>query len=210
MNRTYALASLILLLTSAASIAAPVGINGLNGNYTPGDSLSFEVSLPAIANIGSYNIDLVLTGSTGMAGTDFFFDVAATDAASSNYIFASTANYFDAVNIDSPLVHRLTLSDLDLSGVDVVAGINDQVATVVIGTSASFLGDLSLVVDSAGLILDTPDATPTPVQGFDAIVSDTDAAGDTTLVPVPEPTSGLLLVLMSSIAMAWRKRSTAI
>ena len=66
-------------------------------------------------------------------------------------------------------------------------------------------GNLTLSVDSAGLILDTPDVTPKPVQGFVGIVADTTAAGGATIVPVPEPTSGLL-TLVPLVALAWRKR----
>jgi len=120
---------------------------------------------------------------------DFFFDVAATDVASSDYVvFASVASYFDAVNVDSPLVHRLTLSDFDFTGASVEA-VNDRVATVVIETAGGFLGDLSLAVDTAGLILDTPDTAPTPVQGLSQIIADTTVAGDFDIVAVPEPSS---------------------
>jgi len=206
MRRICSLVTLLLFSSIALNgIAAPVAISGLSGSYTPGGTVSFEVSLPPITNLGSYNIDLLLTGTSGVAGTDFFFDLAATNAASSAYVFASTTNYFDAVNVDSPLVHRLTLSDFDFTGVDVTAAVNDRVATVAIGTTGGFQGDLSLAIDTAGLILDTPDNTPTPVQGFSQIVADTSAAGDFDIVVVPEPSALAIIFVTLGTLCLFRK-----
>jgi hypothetical protein len=152
----------------------------------------FDVRLPAISNLGSYNIDLVLESTVGTAGVDFFFDVAATVPASMNYVFPSSANFFDAVNVDSQSRHRITLTDFDLVGIDVVPAANDRVAAVVIQTAATFSGQLALFADTDGLILDTPDITPTPVPGFDSLRSDIAEGGTSQLPAVPEPTTQLL------------------
>lgn len=209
MHRICSLAAAILTCgISLQSLAMPVALTGLGGSYTPGATQTFQVSLPPIANLGSYNIDLLLTGASGTAGTDYFFDVAATIAASSGYVFASTANYFDAVNVDPPFTHRLTLSDFDLTGTNVVASVNDKVATVVIGTAAHFQGSLSLTVDTSGLILDTPDVVPTSVAGFAQIVGDTRAAGDYSLVAVPEPSTIVLVALAFVMGMSRPRGST--
>ena len=129
----------------------------------------------------------MLTADAGVAGTDYCFDLAATAPVATGYVFPDTANFFDALNVDSPSQHRLTLSDFYLNGVDVAASVNDLVATVVIGTGADFSGNLALSVDVDGLILDTPDVSPTPVQGFVAIKMDTGSATSATVIPVPEP-----------------------
>lgn len=189
----------------SSGLAAPLDLVGVPGTYSPGSPVSFDVVLPPINNLGSYNIDLVLSGTEGAAGTDFFFDVAATDAAISQYVFGSIANYLDAVNVDSALAHRLTLSDFDLTGVDVMSGLNDRIATVFVGTSPSYQGELSIAFDVGGLILDTPDVTPTPVADFAQISSDTQAGGAVTLTLVPEP--GAVMLLGAGLLMAGAHRS---
>ena len=167
----------------------------------------FDVRLPAISNLGAYNIDLVLeSNGTGNAGTDFYFDVAATAPDLTSYVFPSTANFLDATTVDSSLRHRITLTDFAFSGVN-VAGANDHVATVVFRTTPVFKGPLRVFVDTPLLILDTPSAVPTPVQGFDAIKNDIAAAGSFELVPVPEPSNLLIAAAaLLTILIVNRKR----
>lgn len=194
-----------LALACPCAWAAPLFISGLSGSYVPGATIEFDVGLPPIVNLGAYNVDLALTSPSGVAGVDYFFDVVATVPSPSHYVFPSAVNYFDAANVDSPSQHRLTLSDFDFGGVDVVAGVNDLVAHVVIQTTTEFLGELSLSFDTDGLFLDTPELIPTSVEGFDTIKSDTTAAGASAILPVPEP-STLLMVLAGSLmfGMKWR------
>src|SRR6185369_10844646 len=129
----------------------------------------FDVVLPTISNLGSYNIDLLLESNTRTAGVDYFFDVAATVPAATHYVFPSATNYFDSVTVDSTTRDRITLTDFDLIGVNVAAGINDRVANVVFRTLATFHGTLSVSVDAPLLILDTPNEIPTPIEGFAAL-----------------------------------------
>ncbi|MEX2170230.1 MAG: hypothetical protein WD851_13035 [Pirellulales bacterium] len=180
--------------------------DGLPTIYTPGSAIVFKVGLPAIANLGAYNVDLILTSDAGVAGIDYFFDVAATTPVAQDYVFPFTANYFDAANVDSPSQHRLTLTDFDLDGVDVVSGANEFLVVAVIRSADDFAGSLMLSVDVAGLILDTPSIVPTPVDGFDAIRANTEAGGPALLTAVPEPKAlacaltvagGLALMLVS-------------
>jgi hypothetical protein len=174
-------------------------IVGLPSFYTPGQPVTFDVRLPDISNLGSYNIDLVLESTVGVAGVDYFFDVAATLPASTNYAFPSSTNYFDAVTVDSATRHRITLTDFDFSGVNVVAGTNDRVARVVFWTAATFGGPLSVFVDAPLLILDTPDVVPMSVQGFAEIQSDIAAAGPVHITLVPEPSTlflGAMILVM--------------
>lgn len=204
MIRRFALLCLLCVCGSSA-LSAPIEINGLPSSFTPGQSFSFEVSLPPVANLGAYNIDLLLTGSSGAAGTDFSFNLAGTDVASSGYVFPSAANYFDSVNVDSPLVQRLSLTDFDLTGVSVVDGVNDRIATVFVDTVGGFDGSLTIALDFGGLILDTPDTTPTPVAEFSQTVADTQAAGDFGIAPIPEPTAIILFTLGGSAGLACRR-----
>jgi hypothetical protein len=191
------------VLTLPAAGAPIQLIEGLPSEYKPGDPIAFEVRMPAITNLGSYNIDLVLESSTGTAGVDFYFDVAATQPASAHYVFLSTANFFDAANVDSASRHRLTLTDFDLEGMNAVPGTNDRVATVVLQTLSSFFGHLALSVDTEGLILDTPDS-PTPVSGFDTLQADIAASGVSVIVPVPEPSVAFMTAAAIIGALFWR------
>jgi hypothetical protein len=205
------LVSIILCLSVCAPFAIGGSlqlIEGLPESYIPGQPVVFDVRLPAISNLGSYNMDLVLESTTGTAGVDYFFDVAATLPAAASYVFPSSANFFDAVNVDSPTRHRLTLTDFDLAGVHVVADQNDQVATIVLRTSLGFNGPLSLFIDAPSLILDTSDVVPTPVPGFNTIQTDIAAAGRVDLAPVPEPRSIATMLAGLALLLGIRSRST--
>jgi hypothetical protein len=158
--------------------------------------VSFGVRLPAVTNLGAYNIDLALESSVGIAGTHYFFDVADSGPASMNYIFPSAANFYHATTTDSSMRHRITLTDFAFSGVN-VGSTNDNVATVTFRTTPTFNGPLRVFVDTPLLILDTPNVVPTPVQGFDAIRNDIFSARSFELLPVPEPAS--LLIAASAL-----------
>jgi hypothetical protein len=204
----YLIAALVCLgwLTQSGRGDPFQPIVGLPHSYLPGEPVMFDVRLPAISNLGAYNIDLVLESSAGNAGTDFFFDVAATTPAVTSYVFPTTANFLDAATIDSSMRHRSTLTDFAFSGVNVAGG-NDHVATVIFRTTPLFNGPLRVFADTPLLILDTPSVVPTPVQGFDAIKNDIAAAGSFELMPVPEP-SNLLMAASAvlPILIANRKR----
>jgi hypothetical protein len=204
-------AFLFLSILPQSVPGAPIQpIVGLPSSYTPGQPVEFEVRLPTISNLGSYNIDVALEGNAGTAGTDFFFDTARTVPASTSYVFPSATNFFDAATIDSSTLHRITLTDFDFAGVDVVAGTNDRVATVVFQTLATYDGTLNVFVDAPLLLLDTPDEVPTPVEGFAEIQANIEESGPVVLPPVPEPPSvelcglALSIVLLQSFASRLR------
>jgi hypothetical protein len=183
------------LLSSTASGASIQLIENFPSSYLPGELVEFDVRLPAMSNLGAYNLDIVLESSTGTAGIDFYLDDAATAPAPQNYVFPPAVFFFDSVNIESSTRHRITLTDFDLTGVDLVSGTNDRVAHVVFRTSPSFSYPLSLFVDSDSLILDTIDLTPTPIEGFEALQKQIADAGAIVLDAVPEPSSVSLFVL---------------
>ena len=181
-------------------------LQGLPTSYVPGDTFTVEVGLPPITDLGAYNVDVILSSNIGQAGTDFFFDVGATVPAPVGYVFPSTANFLDAVNIDSPLQHRITLSDFDFNGVDVEASINDLLAILTIGTSNDFQGDLSIAFDTDGLILDTPSIAPTPVAQFPDIVAATMLAIPTTVRRIPEASTSALIFVGGALLYSYRRR----
>ncbi|MEM8946698.1 MAG: hypothetical protein AAGD11_16105 [Planctomycetota bacterium] len=181
-------------------------LQGLPAAYVPGATFTAEVGLPPIINLGAYNVDIILTSDTGQAGTDFFFDLGATVPAPAGYVFPTTANFLGAVNIDSPLQHRITLSDFDFDGVNVEASINDLLAVFAIGTSNDFQGDLTIAFSTDGLLLDTPSVTPTPVAEFPNIVSATMSAPPATVFRIPEISTIALVLVGSALLYAYRIR----
>lgn len=191
----------ILLFASNLTHAAPISMKGLGETYTPGNSFSFEVSLPEIQNLGAYNIDLLLSSNSGVAGVDYFFDVDATIPAPSMYVFPTSPNFFDAALVDSFSAHRLTLTDFNFSGVEVLSDVNDLVAIVTIGIESSFQGDLMLSFDIDGLFLDTPAILPTSVSEFDDIRTNTEALEPVILTLIPEP-SGCVLFAIGAMFFA--------
>ena len=207
MRRLY-LAIALLGWFPPAALAGPFEwFDGLPNTYLPGATIGFDLRLPALTNLGVYNIDLVLESSTGIAGEDFFFDVVSTTPSTSAYLFPTTDYFFDAVNIEPPTRHRITLTDFYLPGADIVPGLNDLVAHVVLGTSSSFSGAINLSVDASALILSIPAATPSPVDGFLVVQSGIAAAGPLEIMPVPEPSGGCLIIIGLLVGCSCRRSS---
>lgn len=176
--------------------ASPIiSLASLPASVVPGATNSFEIRLAGAVDLGAYNIDLVLESSAGTSGVDFFFDAGLTEPASIKYVFSSSANFFDATNIDSPDRHRITLTDFDLAGTNTVADVNDHVATVYFQTANDFQGTLQLSVDATSLILDTTDITPTPIAGFDVLQTDVANMTPIEISVIPEPSTILLGML---------------
>ena len=139
--------ALIVLITIVSLIHAKPAQAGLitvsppSTQFEAGQVFDFTLSMPDLTNLTAYEVSLQLTSTTGTAGVDYFF-VDAT-AASSNYLFASSGNFAATPVTDSSSRSRITLSDFDDNfGTDIVAGVNDQVATIQIGTASGFLSEI--------------------------------------------------------------------
>lgn len=191
------------LLLAPLAAAAPIVLSGLPDGHTPGAPIEFQVELPPIADLGAYNIDLVISSESGDPGVDYGFDLNQTAPPASGYVFPSDANFFDALNNESG-AQRLTLTDFDFSGVE-VSDLNRMVATVVATTSPAFSADLVLTIDANAVLLDTPEATPTPVEGFDDIVSRTAASTPQVIGLIPEPAALLLAGVAALFAPCGRR-----
>jgi hypothetical protein len=175
-------------------------------SFSPGQPSSFVLRLPPVSNLGSFNVELLLTSPSGVAGTDFFFDAGMSQPVSSGYIFPDTTNFFAAANVISGNRHSLTLSDFALVGTDIVEGVNDGVATVMFTTLPGFKGALSLSLGQDSFQLDTPAATPTQVSGFAAARNFAASSVDVTVIPVPESTTiGLAAIAVLTSATRYRK-----
>lgn len=183
----------MLWALSLPSFAVGVENSSLLNGYVPGQPNYFVLRLPAVTNLGSYNVELLLTSPTGVAGTDFYFDAVATHSISPGYVFPNASNFFTAANTLSGNRHSLTISDFALAGTDIVPGVNDGIATVVFKTSPGFNGALSLALGQDSFQLDTPATVPTPVTGLATARSSVASNVDATVTPVPEPNIVCLL-----------------
>lgn len=168
------------------------GSSSFLDGYLPGQTNSFLFRLPAMTDLGAYNIELLLTSPTGAAGTDFYFDAGVTTPASSGYVFPTSENFFASTNVLSGNRHSLTLSDFSLTGVDVLEGANDAVAIVAFRTSPLFTGVLSLSLEEGTFQLDIPNSSGTAVPEFAAVRGAVAADVNGNLHAVPEPV-GIIL-----------------
>lgn len=200
-----------LLLLTLTTLSAPLVCRGefvqlvdLPSNFQPGESFAFDVIIPQTTSLASYQIDLLLSSTTGTAGSDYLFgDVT---PATSGYVFPSNADFGDGTNLESSMLQRLSLSDFDLDGHSTVAGVNDRIATVSVQTSAAFMGSLELSVDANRLILDGPQIDPTPVPEFNQIVTDTMNQPAMVVSAVPEPGSTCLILGALTACAGYRRR----
>ena len=174
------------VLTCGAAVGDPIFHIDVPVGYTPGGTFDVTVELSGAVGLALYNIELELSSTGGTAGTDFYFIGSAEPA--SRYVFDGTANDGFAFNILDSAPERITLSDLLTTGsVSTLAGINDLVADVTIGTSTAMVDDVTVAVVAASLELDGESG---PIPGYDALKADPPSSS----IPIPEPATLALLV----------------
>jgi len=213
MPRTRLLKVFLLLgmsLWGRVGVALPVNLpidllDNVPTLFVPGQPIEFQVRLPALSNLGAYQVDVIVASSTAIAGVDFSFDLSSINVADSDYVFLSSAFFAAATNLESSHRQRLTLTDFELAGIDVVPNTNDLIGTIVLNTSQSLQESLELRIDAQSLILDTPQVVPTSVPEFQFIQSGIFTSGSITLRPIPEPATGTLFLGLA-LAIIWPHR----
>jgi len=202
-------------MIAAPCAAAPMlSLDGFPPYYVPGQPFTFSIILTGAENLASYNVEVALELETGTVGTDAWF--VEPDAPLSSYLFGDTAEDRQFFGTALRIVgdqQRLTIGDLHdpdddlvLDPVDTVAGVNDLVAAVTVGTAVNLTGGLAISLDAASLELDTPELDaqddPIPIDGFDALQSDVAARSPSQVPLVPEPATLVLL----AVAAPWLLR----
>ncbi|OYP34497.1 hypothetical protein [Rhodopirellula sp. MGV] len=202
-------ACLIANVASPASVLADaVQIIDAPTTYVSGDSLEFTVSVPAMTNLSSYQIDILLSSNFGSAGVDYSFGTITPASPGLGYVFESNDFFGTGFNLESASTQRLSLSDFDLAGINTFVGVNDYIATVQIDIARDFSGPLQLSIDASRLIFDGPDLTPTPVAEFDAIQNATFSRPVTLIAAVPEPSNAIFIIGgLSSLGFRRHKRT---
>jgi hypothetical protein len=191
-----------IYLCSRTVMALPVSepidlLENVPTTYVPGESVEFQDKLPALSNLGAYQVDLLVESATALAGVDFSFDLPSINIADSDYVFMSSDFFAAATNLEGANRQRLTLTDFELAGIDVVPNVNDLIGTIVLRTFKSLNAVLEIKVDAQSLILDTPQVVPTSVLEFQFIQNGVLASGPIKLRPVPEPTTVCLLIVLA-------------
>jgi len=199
-------------LCNPASAGIMLILDDLPDSYTPGEDFSFQVHLEGVTELNSYFIELRIRANGGTPNVDFFLNTDLTGPPVSRYVFGDDDTLFDFLaesNVESnDLV--ISLSDFLLSNdeVDVISGVNDVVANVVISTTRN-VGNLTIEFDTEYLELLGAYPSLAPVPGFDelglrplsAVVAPSQTAA------IPEPRSGLLwLIAFLSLLSAGRCR----
>lgn len=192
MRHLAILTVIVLALAAGAARAVPViSFSGVPATIAPGSQFSFDVLLTGATDLNSYYIDVMLSGA-GVAGTDYFFAAAAQ--APTEYVFTpDDGNFLTA----QPANDLLGLSDfLNAGSVSTVAGVNDRVATITVGTSAAFVGPLAISIDDTTLELFNTDFEPIPDAAFVELDS---AQVNTSVIPVPATTALLVPAMLTLV-----------
>ena len=174
---------------------------GLPGTYVPGVAFTFEVRAPGVADLGAYNVELVLTADPGAIAA-----LAATTAFPADPA-ASPFGVADNFLVGGPFAAggevRLTLSDFTLgAGAATTAGVNDLLAVVTVTPGVGFSGPLTIGVDLATLQFDTAAGDPIPVDPPAEVVVVASAGPNS---PVPAP-PGLLLAAVGAAGLVGIRR----
>lgn len=210
MSHNVIAASLLFaaFICNPASAGIMLILDDLPGSYTPGEDFSFQVRLEGVTNLNSYFIELRIRAVGGTPDVDFSLNTDLTGPPVSRYVFGDDDTLFDFFansNVESnDLV--ISLSDFLWSDdeVDVISGVNDVVANIVISTTRN-VGNLTIEFDTTWLDLSNADFGPVP--GFDelGLLSLSVVVAPSQTAAIPEPRSGLLwLIAFLSILGAGR------
>lgn len=198
MNRFLACIAFLILPATSSFGATVRFIDILSTTYTPGTPYNLKVALPGMTNLASYQIDVKMSSTSGVAGIDYYFtgfipSPPVGGGLTRGYVFPSFANFAKAINT-TPSETVISLTDFnfdgtDIVGVNVVPNANDLLGELTLMTLPSFSGNLALSFDPNNLILDTPAVPPASVSEFSQI--QTELAGQSVLnlttTAVPEP-----------------------
>lgn len=87
MIRLMSVAAVLFTTMATASAGPLLTIVGTPASYTPGGSFSVSVLIEDVTDFASFSLDLKLSSSSGVAGTDFGFTPALLPPSSPDYVF---------------------------------------------------------------------------------------------------------------------------
>jgi hypothetical protein len=118
-------------------------IEGVPATYSPGQSFTFDVRVPFLPDLTSYNLQILFGAQTNDPAL-LAFPTVADPVPAGRYVFTSNENFsfsFDAPPGASEV--SLTLSDFN-SSVVARPGINDTIARITVLPDANFTGPIQI------------------------------------------------------------------
>jgi hypothetical protein len=176
-------------LGAAPALAAPMLSIESPSSYTPGGVFQCQILLTGADNLADFTLNLTLSGASGTAGTDYFFQDAAQPALRYVFLGQTTLGFSRSSTGGAAITVGDSLASLT-GEVSSVAGVNDRLATLTVKTSAAMTGSLVLSFDTAHLVLDTSAVPPASIPGYSGMVS---SLQPMSVVAVPEPATLVLL-----------------
>jgi hypothetical protein len=172
-------------------------VDGVPATYTPGQSFTFTLRVPAMPDLTSYNLDITFDTSIANPPLVAFPTVATPSNTGEGYVFTSNANF--NYTFDTPLgssTRTLTISDFN-SAVTTVKGTNDLLGTVTVSPGSNFTGDINISFN--------PDFQYNFREGqrYNAPDTITVRQGNGSAAPAPP---GILLLALGGLLVAVRTR----
>ncbi|QJW93501.1 hypothetical protein [Frigoriglobus tundricola] len=174
--------------TSARADTLPM-FEGVPGTYTPGQTFTFQVTVPQLFDLNKYVVELDF--GTNTPNPPLFVYSTAASTATGQYVFPSNANYqsTSTLVLDSPVV-ALTFSDSTTPPINTVPGANDTIATVTVIPGADLTGPITISIGGATLFnYDTENGQVPPPNPIVVQQSGSGGTGN----PVPAPSGAVLL-----------------
>jgi hypothetical protein len=189
-----ALAVLVLVTSAASSARAetlPL-IENVPTEYRPGESFSFDLRVPQLADFAGYNVEILFTTEVLNPPLVAFPTVAQPVSEGGRYVFPTSENFsFSFVRDPESLSALLTFSDSTSPPVQATPGEDDTLVRVTVVPDAELRGPITIEI-GAGTTFDfntegTDYPAPEPITVAQGEPVSTDPN------PVPAPPAALLL-----------------
>jgi|GEM_PF-6503036 len=214
MLRLFTLA-LALTVTVGSASAGPVFTLVKPATYTPGDMFTVVVNIEDVNDLASFDLELQLSSTSGVAGTDFGF-IELTSVPVTDYVFAADSSagtsFSQTANTDLANNAFLTISDandLGLTGVNVGTGaMNSRVLAEAKIFTTALAGNLTLTFGAGTLLLNS-DLLNDPTIDLSSATFNGDGPIQGGAAAVPEPTSFVIFGMgVLGMCVRFRRRFT--
>lgn len=185
--------------TSARADTLPM-FEGVPGTYTPGQTFTFQVTVPQLLDLSKFVVELDF--GTNTPNPPLFVYSTAASTATGQYVFPSSANYQSTSTLvqNSPVV-ALTFSDSTSTPVNTVPGANDTIATITVMPGSDLTGPITISIGGATLFNYDTEFGQLPPPSRVTI----EQSGSGTGNPVPAP-SGAVLLGIGGLLLGVRSR----
>jgi hypothetical protein len=197
----FAVVAVVGLCEASARADTLPMFEGVPETYTPGQTFTFQVTVPQLIDLSKYVLELDF-GTTTPNPPLFVFSTPASTA-TGQYVFPSNAGYQSTFTlVQDSSVAALTFSDSTATPVITVPGANDTIATITVLPGADLTGPITISIGGATLFdYDTEFGQPPPPDTITIEQSSSGGSGS----PVPAP-SGAVLLGIGGLLLGVRSR----